>query len=140
MAARFVFSLQPLLDARRRREEDRQRAFARAREARDENLRELDSVTRAQRAGAIALHERAMGGAAHLAVHDAHLRYLERTIQSRERRSAESARAFDRAAAELLAANRERRALETLEERRRREFEREQTRRDELELEDANRR
>jgi flagellar FliJ protein len=137
--ARFVFPLQPLLDARRRKEEEKQRAFAGAKAARDENVRELERLSAALRIGAHALHECAMtGSAASLRLHDSHLRYLERTLQSCEKRSAESAPAFDRAASELYAANRERRLIEKLKERRLQEFEREEARRDERELDEAN--
>jgi flagellar export protein FliJ len=137
--ARFVFPLQPLLDARRRVEEEKQRAFARAKAARDENLRDLDRVAGALRIGRRALHECAMSGAtAGLRLYDAHLCYLERTLQSHERSGAESAPAFDRAASELYAANRERHLIEKLRERRLQAFEREEARRDERELDEAN--
>jgi flagellar protein FliJ len=136
---RFVFALQPLLDARRRTEEEKQRAFVRAKAARDENVRDLGRIAGALRLGGRALHECAItGSTSSLRVYDAHLRYLEQTLQSRERSNAESAPAFDRAASELCAANRERRLIEKLKERRLQEFEREEARRDERELDEAN--
>jgi flagellar protein FliJ len=137
--ARFVFPLQPVLDARRRKEEEKQCAFAGAKAARDENLRDLGRLDGALRIGGRALHECAViGSAANLRLYDAHLGYLERTLQSREKSRAESAPTFDRAASELYAANRERRLLEKLKERRLQEFEREEARRDERELDEAN--
>jgi flagellar FliJ protein len=137
--ARFVFPLEPLLDARRRKEEEKQCAFAHAKAARDENVRDLGRLSGALRLGGRALHECAMtGSTASLCLYDAHLRYLERTLQSREKSSAESAPAFARAASELYAANRERRLIEKLKERRLQEFEREEARRDERELDEAN--
>ena len=137
--ARFVFPLQPLLDERRRTEEEKQLAFVRVKAARDERSRELDRIAGALRTRGRALHECAMtGSAANLRLYDANLRYLERALQSHERCSAESAQAFDLAAAELLDANRERRLIEKLKERRFQEFEREEARRDELELDEAN--
>ncbi|MFZ0681497.1 MAG: flagellar export protein FliJ [Candidatus Cybelea sp.] len=137
--ARFVFPLQPLLDVRRRTEEEKQRVFAGIKAARDENVRDLGRVAGALRIGGRALHECAMtGSTASLRLYDAHLRYLERALQSRERSNAESAPAFDRAASELYAANRERRRIEKLKERRLQEFEREEARRDERELDEAN--
>jgi flagellar FliJ protein len=137
--ARFVFPLQLLLDARRRKEEEKQGAFASAKAARDENVRDLGRLACAIRIGGRALHECAMtGSTASLRLYDAHLCYLERTLQSREQSNAESAPAFDLAASELYAANRERRLIEKLKERRVQEFEREEARRDERELDEAN--
>jgi|HubBroStandDraft_6_1064221.scaffolds.fasta_scaffold89576_4 flagellar FliJ protein len=137
--ARFVFPLQPLLEARLRKEEEKQRAFASAKAARNENERDLGRLAGALRVGGRALHECAMtGSTASLRLYDAHLHYLEGAVQSREKISAESAPAFDRAASELYAANRERRVIEKLKERRLQEFEREEARRDELELDEAN--
>jgi flagellar FliJ protein len=137
--ARFVFRLQPVLDERRRKEEEKQLEFARAKAARDEHSRELDRLAGALRARGRALHECAMtGSAANLRLYDAHLRYLERAIDSGERCHVDSTAALDRAAAELLEANRERRLIEKLKERRLHEFEREEARRDELELDEAN--
>ncbi|MGC9991180.1 MAG: flagellar export protein FliJ [Candidatus Cybelea sp.] len=137
--ARFVFPLQPLLDERRRKEKEKQLAFVRVKAACEERSRELDRLAGALRARGRALHEWAMtGSTAILRLYDAHLRYLARAIESGERCNVESAAAFDRAAADLLDANRERRLIEKLKERRLREFEREEARRDELELDEAN--
>jgi flagellar FliJ protein len=137
--ARFVFPLQPLLDERRRKEEEKQLAFLRVKAARDERSRELDRLAGVVRARGRALHECAMtGSAANLRLYDANLRYLECALQSHEKGGAETAAAFDRAAAELLDANRERRLIEKLKERRLQAFEREEARRDEVELDEAN--
>jgi flagellar protein FliJ len=137
--ARFVFPLQPLLDERRRKEEAKQLAFVRVKAARDERSRELDRLAVALRARGRALHECAMtGSTAKLRLYDTNLRYLERALQSLEKGGAETSAAFDRAAAELLDANRERRLIEKLKERRLQAFEREEARRDELELDEAN--
>jgi flagellar FliJ protein len=136
---RFVFPLQPLLDERRRKEEEKRLAFARIKLARDERSRELDRFAAALSVRGRALYECAMtGSTANLRLYDANLCYLERVLQSRERSDAQSAPAFDRAAAELLDANRDRRLVEKLRERRLQEFEREEARRDELELDEAN--
>jgi flagellar export protein FliJ len=128
-----------LLDERRRKEEEKQLAFVRVKAARDEHSRELDRLAGALRLRGRALHQCAMtGSTANLRLYDASLLYLERALQSHERRSAESAPALDQAAAELLDANRERRLIEKLKERRLQEFEHEEARRDELELDEAN--
>jgi flagellar protein FliJ len=137
--APFVFPLQPLLDQRRRKEEEKQLAFARVKEARDANFRERERLAGAQRVCGRALHECAMtGSAADLRLYETHLRFLQRSVQAHERSSEESAPALARATAELLAANRDRRLIEMLKERRLQEFAREEARRDELELDEAN--
>src|ERR1700691_1526835 len=59
---RFVFPLQPLLDARGRKEEEKRRAFASAKAARDASVRDLDRLSGALRIGGRALHECAMMG------------------------------------------------------------------------------
>jgi flagellar protein FliJ len=139
MAGGFVFRLQMLLDERTRLERTKQHAFALAAQVLEKNSRELERLARALRAGGIALHQSALSGStSHLRAHDAHLRFLERIVESYEARNLESALALDRAAQELLRANRERRLVEKLKERRRRAFEQEEARRDELELQDAN--
>ncbi len=139
MARGFVFRLRPLLDERKRIEETKRRAFARAAQALEKNSRELDRLTHALHADEHALHESALrGSVANLCVYDAHLRYLERVMHSYEARNAVSASDFERAAAELQSANRDRRLVEKLKERRLQEYEHEEARHDEIELQEAN--
>jgi flagellar protein FliJ len=139
VTGRFVFALQPLLDERRRVEDERRASFARARRARDESTGELDRLVDVSRSGAAALFSEAMAGTtARLRIYDAHLRHLAVAIESQRRRSGDCAAELERAATDLLHASRERRVIERLEERRRSEFEREEARRDELELDEAN--
>ncbi len=139
MATRFVFALQPLLEARRRDEEEMQRALARAKHTRDGDSREVDRLSGALHSGSRALHECVMAGStAELRVHDAYVCRLERTVRAQSQRSVETAIACERAAAQLLTANRERRLIEKLRERHKQEFEHEAARREELELQDSN--
>ncbi len=139
MAPGFVFRLRPLLDERKRIEETKRRAFARAAQAFEESSRELDRLTHALQAAERALHESALTGrVANLSVYDAHLRYLERIIDSHEAGNAVSASAVEHAAAELQSAHRDRRLVEKLKERRLQEYEREEARHDELELQETN--
>jgi flagellar biosynthesis chaperone FliJ len=139
MAGGFVFRLQPLLDERKRVERAKQHAFALAAQALEKSSRELDRLALALRSGGYALHDCARyGSTAGLRTHDAHLRYLERLVASHEARNAESALALELAVQELHRANLGRRLVERLRERRLHEFEREEARRDELELQEAN--
>lgn len=139
MAGGFVFRLQPLLDERKRIEQAKQHAFRLAAQTLEKNSRELERLARALRAGGAALHQCAVKGSTpHLRAYDGYLRYLERIVKSYQARNAESALALDRAAQELRHANRERRLVEKLKERRLQEFEQEEARRDELELQEAN--
>jgi flagellar FliJ protein len=140
MAQRFVFSLQPLLEERKRVEDVKQRALRQACRGRDEQAGRLRRLSAASGSGRAALHDRAMAGkAADARFYDAHLRYLTQAIASEEERCADWSTAVDGATRELLAANRDRRLVEKLRERRLRAFEFEAARREELELEEANR-
>jgi flagellar export protein FliJ len=126
MAPPFDFRLAPLLDRRRSVEEEKQRRCAlRLRECGDAAL-ERDRLVSA-------LAERATHStdAGSLAV-------LDIAIAVQRRRAAEAQFALEAARDELTAASRERAAIEKLRERRLREFEEEEARRDELEIEEAN--
>jgi flagellar export protein FliJ len=135
----FHFPLQPLLDWRKHREKEKQRIFAARRAARDEALHEV-----ARFSGALTDCTRRLFAStgtqpvAHLRLHDSHLGYLQRALEEQRRRAVELHAAFERAGEELVAAGRERRVLEMLEQRRRRAFDEEVTRREELEIDDGN--
>jgi flagellar export protein FliJ len=126
MAARFRFALQPLLDRRGRVEEEKQHRFDLRRRERDDALREGDRLV-------AALTERALrtSDAGSLAVYDA-------AIAARQRRAACAESALETAREELIAARRDRRAIEKLRDRRRHAFEEEEARREELEIDEAN--
>jgi flagellar protein FliJ len=127
MPARFEFRLQPLLDARKRAEEEKQRNFASRRRALEENQEELDRLSRARRCEMKALRLRGE-----------ELSYLDDAQQAQRRRRAGLEAAYERAREELIAASRERRILEKLKERWRRAYDSENARQEALELDDAN--
>jgi flagellar protein FliJ len=139
MPAKFQFPLQPLLDWRKRVEEEKQRDFAACRRAVDESARELDRLAAArwQCARQLAASARRRP-AADLRLRDAHLRSLDVAIDDERRRRCDHEAALGRARAELITASRERRVIERLKERQWRLFEAEEARREELELDESN--
>lgn len=141
MAAKFVFSLQPLLEERRRREECSRRAFARAKRARDEGLREKKRLNGSLREAGVALYACALSGefaGAGVVFYDARLRFLAEAIEGQDERVHRWGSDASAALAELTAAHRERSVVERLRERRLREFRAEEARRDEMEIDEAN--
>lgn len=139
MAERRHLRLQPLLDHRKRVEEEKQRLFAVRQSARDRSLRELEFLTAALHSPAHGLGEPArVLPAFELHMLDAHLRYLEGAIEVQGYHAAALQTALERAREELTAASCARRVIEKLEERWRRALDEERERREELELEDGN--
>jgi flagellar protein FliJ len=139
MAAKFEFSLEPLLDRRKRVEEACQREFARRRNDFERGVRELESLRKLERRSAQALGDSARASAtADLRLRDRHLASLEAAVAGEVRRCAQLEAACERARDELIAASRERRALDRLKERRLEASEAARERREELELEEAN--
>jgi flagellar protein FliJ len=137
--ARFEFCLEPLLDARKRAEDEKCRNLATCHNSLERCRRERGRFVVAREACIAALYDAArMRPAADLRILDRHLRYLcaaETTTRSQE---AELAESLERARNELILANRERRVVEKIKARRRRVFEAEEARREELELDDGN--
>lgn len=139
MAAKFVFTLQPLLDARRRDEEAKHRAFAGARRAVADAEVELDRLTGARRRCIRDIAASASTSAvASLRIRDGHLQAIAAALDVARRRRGELQAACDRARDELVVASRHRRVVEKLRERRRRAFELTELRRAELEIDEAN--
>ncbi len=139
MPAKFEFRLQPLLDQRRRVEEEKQRNFASSRRAVEESVRELARLGNVRRNSLKQLVETALRRVtADLGERDAHLRWVEAALDEARRRRGEVEIACRRAREELIAASRERRVIEKLKERRLRAFETERARREEFELDDFN--
>lgn len=137
--ARFAFRLEPLLDTRKRAEEEKRRSLAACRNSLDRCLSEQRRFMAERDAGITALFDavrtRPMRD---LRALDRHLHYLytvETTMRSQETGLAES---FERARDELIVANRERRVVETIKARERRAFDAQEARREELELDDGN--
>lgn len=122
----FHFRLQPLLDRRRQVEDGKGRRYAVARRERDEAVRACERLV-----SALARHAMFPSDAGTLAVLDA-------GIEARQRRARNVEAALEDARQELIAAGRERRALEKLYERRRRAYEEAEARRDEHEIDEAN--
>ena len=141
MPARFVFSLEPLLEERRRREERKRQAFARAKRACDEGLREMERLNGAVREAGAALHGCALSGApagAGIRFYDARLRFLAGAIAGQDERVTGWGGDASAARAALIAAHRDRLVVEKLRERRLREFRADEARRDEMEIDEAN--
>jgi flagellar protein FlbD len=139
MAGTRHLRLAPLLDHRKRVEEEKQRLFAARQSARDRSLRELEYLTAALHSRT---HELGEPGrvlpAYELRVQDAHLRYLEGAIHAQCHHAAALEASLEHAREELITAARARRIIEKLEERRRRALDEERERREQVELEDAN--
>jgi flagellar protein FliJ len=139
MPAKFEFSLQPLLDRRKRTEEERQREHAQRRGAVERCALDLESLLQVRRNSIGELLESTRTSTtADLRLRDCHLLALESAIDNAQHRRAELAAACARAREALAVASRDRRAIEKLKERRREAFEAAQRRREELELDDAN--
>jgi flagellar protein FliJ len=139
MPAGFEFRLQPLLDRRKRVEEEKQGKCAACRRAVEESGRELARLDVAQRRTAKQLVETALTRpVADVRLREAYLRSVEAAIHDVRRQRGEAETAWERAREELVSASRERRAIEKLKERRREAFEAERARREELELDESN--
>lgn len=145
MAKRFVFSLEPLLDSRRRSEEFKLQAFASAKRASDDGIREIERLNEAVRKTGVALHAGTISTVRTTAsigpnagFYDARLRALACAI-ARQRDWVQRARDdVSKTRAELLSAHRERLVLEKVRSRRYDEFRAREAKRDEMEIDEAN--
>lgn len=139
MPAKFEFSLQPLLDWRRRLEEEKQREFFTAHRLLAGCDRELDRLADAYARCAKRLTASASSArGVELNLGDAFLRAVRTAMTREASRRADLESACTRARDALVAAGRERGVIEKLMERRRREAEAAHARRAELELDEAN--
>ena len=139
MAKRFKFSLQAVLEQRKRLEEQKQQALAGRLLALEKSERGLAKLNEDFRTGSNALR----GGhrtldAEGLRIHYAHLQYLDRAITAQIHLVAERRVAVDRARFELLEASKGRKVVEKLKERRRDSFVTEELRIEQIELDDGN--
>lgn len=139
MPGRFQFRLEPLLERRRRTEAEKQRDFAVRRRSLERSAQEIERLADARRRWANALVASTTSAAAiDLRLHDGYLTMLEAAIAQERRSRAELEAALGRARDELIAASRERRAIEKLKERRRCAFDAQEARREELAIDEAN--
>lgn len=139
MAKRFKFSLQPVLEQRKRVEEEKQQIVAQRQRELDFSETELKRLNDEFRAGSESLRtsHRSFDGES-LRLHYAHLQFLDRAITAQIRVVAERRVAVDRARMDLLAASKERKVVEKLKERRREAFVAEELRVEQNELDDGN--
>ena len=139
MAKRFAFNLQPVLEHRKRIEDEKQQVVAQRQRALDLAQAELDRLNAEFRRHSEALRDqhRAFDGE-ELRLHYAHLQYLDRVILAQIRVVAERRVALDRARADLLAASKERKVVEKLKERRYEDYVSENQRIEQNELDDSN--
>jgi flagellar export protein FliJ len=137
--ARFVFRLEPLLDARKRVAEEKRRILMASRSSLERCLGERRRFLAARDTGIATLFAAVRTQPVRdLRALDRYLRYLcsaERTTRSQE---ADLAKSFERARDECIVADRERRVVEMIKARERRLFDAQEARREERELDDAN--
>jgi flagellar protein FliJ len=136
---RFRFTLQPVLDQRKRVEDEKQVVVAARKRELDQAEAELTRLneefrmhTTALSAGHARYETRELQGTY------AHLAFLDRCIVAQIRVVAERRVALDRARNDLLAASREKKVVEKLKERRREAFVLEEQRIEQNELDDSN--
>ena len=139
MPKRFVFALQPVLDHRKRIEDEKKQIVAIRMRAHDEAKCELDRLNVEFRRFARELRERHSElEVEELRLHYAHLQFLDRTIDAQIRVVAERAAALERARRDLVAASKNRKVVDKLKERRHTAHIAEEMRVEQIELDDGN--
>lgn len=136
---RFTFPLQPVLDHRKRIEDEKQLVVAARARSLDEAERELARLNEEFRKHSTMLRD----GHKKLETRElqciyAHLQFLDRCIVAQIRIVAERRVALDRARTELLEASKEKKIVEKLKERRREGYVLEEQRMEQKELDDGN--
>jgi len=136
---RFDFTLQPVLEHRKKLEDEKQQVVAERKRAVDAAEAELARLNDEFRETSKQLREqhRALD-AESLRLHYAHVQFLDRVITAQIRVVADRRVALDRARTDLLAASKDRKVVEKLKERRREAFVAEQLRIEQNELDDGN--
>ncbi len=136
---KFAFGLQPVLDHRKRLEDEKQLVVAQRKRALDDAQHELDRLNGEFRRHAELLrtcHSKLETG--ELQSLYAHLQFLDRCTVAQIRIVAEHRASLDRARADLLEASKEKKIVERLKERRREAFVIEEQRVEQKELDDGN--
>lgn len=136
---KFAFALQPVLDHRKRIEDEKQLVVAQRKRALDDAERELERLNEEFRLHAAMLRDKHKKlETRELQSIYAHLQFLDRCIVAQIRIVAERRVALDKARAELLEASREKKVVEKLKERRREAYAIEEQRVEQKELDDGN--
>jgi flagellar FliJ protein len=136
---KFAFALQPVLDHRKRIEDQKQLVVAARKRALDEAQAELTRLNAEFRTYAQRLRkEHGKLETSELQAIYAHLQFVDRCTVEQLKIVAERRVALDRAREELLAASKEKKVVEKLKERRKESFELEEERIEQKELDDGN--
>ncbi|MGD0966789.1 MAG: flagellar export protein FliJ [Candidatus Aquilonibacter sp.] len=136
---RFAFPLQPVLEHRKRIEDQKQLVVATRKRALDDAERELERLNEEFLKHSTMLRQgHTQFDTRELQSIYAHLQFLDRCIIAQIRIVAERRVALDRARNELLAASKEKKVVEKLKERRREAHALEEQRMEQKELDDGN--
>jgi flagellar protein FliJ len=136
---RFKFALQPVLDQRKRVEDEKQLVVAARKRALDQAEAELARLNEEFRVYAKRLRdEHGKLETGELQSIYAHLQFVDRCTVAQRKVVAERRTALDRARADLLAASKEKKVVEKLKERRKQAFQLEEQRIEQKELDDGN--
>jgi flagellar protein FliJ len=136
---KFAFALQPVLDHRKRIEDEKKQTLAIRQRAVDEAKRELQRLDDEFRAHSEELRSKHRElRLEELRLHYAHLQFLDRTIEAQARIVAERQAAADRARSDLVEASKNRKVVDKLKDKRRVAFVAEELRLEQLELDDGN--
>ncbi|HKE36846.1 MAG TPA: flagellar export protein FliJ [Candidatus Baltobacteraceae bacterium] len=139
MRKKFSFTLQPVLDHRKRIEDQKQQTLATRQRAWDEARRELDRLNDEFRANSRELRERHREfEVEELRLRYAHLQFLDRSIDAQIKVVAERQVALDRARKDLVAASKNRKVVDKLKERKHDAHTAEELRLEQIELDDGN--
>ncbi|HZZ00074.1 MAG TPA: flagellar export protein FliJ [Candidatus Baltobacteraceae bacterium] len=139
MRKKFSFTLQPVLDHRKRIEDQKQQTMATRQRAWDEARRELDRLNDEFRTNSRDLRERHRElEVEELRLRYAHLQFLDRSIDAQIKAVAERQVALDRARKDLIAASKNRKVVDKLKERKHVAYTVEELRLEQIELDDGN--
>lgn len=139
MRKKFSFALQPVLEHRKRIEDQKQQALATRQRAWEDARRELDRLNDEFRSNSRELRERHIEfDVEELRLRYAHLQFLDRMIDAQIKVVAERQVALDRARKDLIAASKDRKVVDKLKERRKLAYTAEGLRVEQIELDDGN--